>query len=129
MNQESDELARAACQLAEEIEAGHKAVMAVYGQADAERYDSVRREYWMMAARLMGAQTGAVRCLKGLRGKGEHHTFTYVHQGRPERLQRPFTPQNLKTNGTSGRGIGRGQPCRGDSAAVAAAANRATATP
>jgi hypothetical protein len=29
MNQESDDLARAACQLAEEIEAGHKAVMAV----------------------------------------------------------------------------------------------------
>jgi hypothetical protein len=92
MNSESDVLARAACHLAEEIEAGHKAVMAVYGHADAERYDRIRREYWMMAARLMGAQTGAVRCLKGLRGKGEHHTFTYIHQGRPP------TPQKLKTN-------------------------------
>jgi len=93
MHQESDVLARAACQLAEEIEAGHKAVMAVYSQADAAEYNSTRREYWTMAARLMGAQTGAVRCLKGLRGQGEHHTFTYIHQGRPERLRHPPPPR------------------------------------
>jgi hypothetical protein len=98
MNQESNQLARAASQLAEEIEAGHKAVMAVYGQADAAEYTSTRMEFWKFAARLMGVQTGAVRCLRGLRGKGEHHTFTYIHQGKPQRLQHPPTPKKLKTN-------------------------------
>ena len=99
MNQESDDLARAASQLAEEIEAGHKAVMAVYGKADAAEYTSERLEFWKFAAHLMGAQTGAVRCLKGLRGRGEHHTFTYIHQGRPQPLRRPPpTPKKLKTN-------------------------------
>jgi len=98
MNQESNQLARAASQLAEEIEAGHKAVMAVYGQADAAEYTSTRMEFWKFAARLMGVQTGAVRCLRGLRGQGEHHTFTYIHQGKPQRLQHPPTPKKLKTN-------------------------------
>jgi len=98
MNQESDVLARVASHLAEEIEAGHKAVMAAYGKADTAEYISQRMEFWKFAAHLMGAQIGAVRCLKGLHGRGEHHTFTYVHQGRPQRLRHPPTPQNLKTN-------------------------------
>jgi len=98
MNQESDVLARVASHLAEEIEAGHKAIMAAYGKADAAEYISQRMEFWKFAAHLMGAQTGAVRCLKGLHGKGEHHTFTYIRQGEAQRLRHPPTPQNLKTN-------------------------------
>ena len=99
MNQEFEDLARAAGQLAEEIEAGHKAVMAVYGQADASEFSATRRECWKLAAHLMGVQTGALRCLRSLRGQGEHHTFTHIHQGRPEPLRRPPpTPKKLKTN-------------------------------
>jgi hypothetical protein len=92
MSGTKQEIERAAARLNAELAECHDCTMSVFRFAGEIKDHVVQMEAMKTATRMMQAQAAAALALQRLRSDNAHHTYTYVHEGRPP------TPEKSKTN-------------------------------
>lgn len=92
MDKAKQELEKAAQRLAAELAECHDCTMSVFRYAEEAKGYSVQLDAMKTATRMMQAQAAAALALQRLTSDNAHHTYTYVHEGRPP------TPEKSKTN-------------------------------
>lgn len=100
MSGAKQEIERAAQRLAAELAECHDCTMSVFRFAEGAKGYSIQLDAMKTATRMMQAQAAAALTLQRLTSDN-HHSYTYVHEGRPPTAEKSKTnvPANAAMNG------------------------------